>query len=141
MCRAKELQISEADAKVRLQTRTSELQALEHELNCLKDSNQGQIAESNGKQSEIDALNKHMNLITSQNYELSSELQRFLQTDEVVKTKLSRRQTVDEIRHKVDTAIRRSQREVDQRRSPTRPQGSSPRFHNEQQHASSGAAA
>ena len=68
------MQISEADAKVRLQTRTSELQGLEHELSCLKDSNQGQIAESNGKQTEIDALNKHMNLITAQNYELSSEL-------------------------------------------------------------------
>ena len=49
-----------------------------------------------------------MSLITAQNYELSSELQRFLQTDEVVKTKLNRRQTVDEIRSKVDTAIRRS---------------------------------
>ena len=59
-----------------------------------------------------------MNLITSQNNELSNELQRFLQTDEVVKTKLNRRQTVDEIRHKVDTAIRRSQHEVEQRRSP-----------------------
>ena len=40
-------------------------------------------------QDEIDALNQHMNLITSQNYELSSELQRFLQTDEVVKSKLN----------------------------------------------------
>ena len=71
-------------------------------------------------QAEIDALNKHMSLITNQNFELSTELQRFLQTDEVVKTKLNRRQTVDEIRHKVDTAIRRSQREVEQRRSPDR---------------------
>ena len=30
------------------------------------------------KQTEIDALTKHMNLITNQNYELSAELQRFL---------------------------------------------------------------
>ena len=74
------------------------------------------------KQTEIDALTKHMNLITNQNYELSAELQRFLQTDEVVKTKLNRRSTVDEIRHKVDTAIRRSQKEVDDRRSPVRPE-------------------
>lgn len=84
----------------------------------MKERNQREIDVSNDRQSEIDALNKHMNLITGQNYELSSELQRFLQTDEVVKTKLNRRQTVDEIRHKVDTAIRRSQREVEQRRSP-----------------------
>lgn len=72
-------------------------------------------------QDEIEALNKHMNLITGQNYELSSELQRFLQTDEVVKSKLNRRSIVEEIKSKVDTAIRRSQAEVQQRRSPTRP--------------------
>ena len=76
---------------MRLQARSSELSQLEHELLSLKEQNQQQISESNERQSEIDALNKHMNLITSQNYELSSELQRFLQTDEVVKTKLNRR--------------------------------------------------
>ena len=71
-------------------------------------------------QDEIDALNKHMNLITSQNYELSNELQRFLQTDEIVKSKLNRRSVVEEIKHKVDSAIRKSQMEVEQRKSPTR---------------------
>ena len=71
-------------------------------------------------QDEIEALNKHMNLITNQNYELSSELQRFLQTDEIVKSKLNRRSIVEEIKTKVDTAIRKSQHEVQQRKSPTR---------------------
>ena len=108
VCRSKELQISEADAKVRLQARSSELQSLDYDLRGLKEQNQIEIDCSNDRQAEIDALNKHMNLITSQNYELSSELQRFLQTDEVVKQKLNRRSTVEEIRHKVDTAIRRS---------------------------------
>jgi hypothetical protein len=51
---------------------------------------------------EIEALNKHMNVLTNQNFELSQELQNFLQTDEIVKTKLNRRSTVDEIKHKVD---------------------------------------
>ena len=64
-------------------------------------------------QDEIDALNKHMNLITSQNYELSNELQRFLQTDEIVKSKLNRRTVVEDIKHKVDSAIRKSQMEVE----------------------------
>ena len=68
-------------------------------------------------QDEIDALNNHMNLITAQNYELSSELQRFLQTDEVVKSKLNRRDVVENIKHKVDSAIMKSQQEVDARRS------------------------
>ena len=83
--------MNESDAKVRLQSRTSEVQSLEHELNILKDHNAAQIDESNTKAGEVDALNRHINLITQQNYELSNELQRFLQTDEVVKTKLNRR--------------------------------------------------
>lgn len=91
VCRSKELQVNESDAKVRLQSRTSEVQSLEHELNILKDHNAAQIDESNTKAGEVDALNRHINLITQQNYELSNELQRFLQTDEVVKTKLNRR--------------------------------------------------
>ena len=39
VCRSKELQISEADAKVRLQTRSSEVASLDHELKVLKDQN------------------------------------------------------------------------------------------------------
>ena len=61
-----------------------------------------------------------MSLITSQNYELSAELQRFLQTDEVVKKKLNRKGQVDDIKSKVDYAIRKSQNEVEKRRSPVR---------------------
>ena len=58
---------------------------MEHELGVLKDNNSVLIEESTGMQDEIDALTRHINLITQQNYELSGELQRFLQTDEVVK--------------------------------------------------------
>ena len=74
MCRAKELQISEADAKVRLQSRDSELKSLEYDLDQTKEQNSKQLEASHQMQDEIDALNNHMNLITSQNYELSSEL-------------------------------------------------------------------
>ena len=108
VCRAKELQIQEADAKVRLQSRDSELKSLQYDLDQTKEQNTRQLEASHQMQDEIDALNQHMNLITAQNYELSSELQRFLQTDELVKTKLNRRSVVDEIKHKVDTAIMRS---------------------------------
>lgn len=100
--------MNESDAKVRQQSRASEVQSLEHELNIIKDHNAQLIEESNTKQGEVEALNRHINLMTQQNYELSNELQRFLQTDEVVKTKLNRRQTVDEIRNRVDAAVRRS---------------------------------
>jgi len=35
-----------------------------------------------------------MNVITEQNFKLSAELQRFLETDEVVKSKLSRKSAI-----------------------------------------------
>lgn len=120
MCRSKELQINESDAKVKLQSRTSELNSLEHDLNQVKEGNQREIETSKACETEIDALTQHMNLITQQNYELSTELQRFLQTDEVVKSKLNRRSTVEEIRHRVDTAIKRSQAAVTANQSPRR---------------------
>lgn len=112
VCRGKELGLQEADSKVRLQARASELKTLEYDLEQVREHNERLIDTSNAMQDEIEALNKHMNLITGQNYELSSELQRFLQTDEVVKSKLNRRSIVEEIKSKVDTAIRRSQAEV-----------------------------
>ena len=64
VCRAKELQINESDARVRLQSRTSELNSLEHDLNQVKESNQREIDTSKACETEIDALTKHMNLIT-----------------------------------------------------------------------------
>lgn len=53
-----------------------------------------------------------MNLITDQNFQLSSELQRFLKTDELVKNKLNRKTAIAGIKQKVDHAIERSIKEV-----------------------------
>mmetsp|Transcript_29458 Transcript_29458/g.39828 ORF Transcript_29458/g.39828 Transcript_29458/m.39828 type:complete len:107 (+) Transcript_29458:1037-1357(+) len=78
------------------------------------------VEDSHNLQDELAALNRHMNVITKQNYELSAELQQFLQTDEIVKHKLNRKTAVEEIRAKVDNAIRRSEYEVQRKRSPSR---------------------
>lgn len=61
-----------------------------------------------------------MNVITDQNFKLSTELQRFLKTDEFVKNKLNRKSAINEIKMKVDTAIEKSIREVNHTRSPLR---------------------
>ena len=61
---------------------------------------------------------RHMNVITEQNFKLSTELQRFLETDEVVKTKLNRKSAIHEIKEKVDMAIRKSIKEVESRDQP-----------------------
>ena len=65
VCKAKELQIAETDAKVRLQARASELSSLDHEVRGIKEQNQVQVSDSNTRQEEVDTLNKHMNLITA----------------------------------------------------------------------------
>lgn len=49
-----------------------------------------------------------MNLVSNQNYELSVELEKFIEADEVVRRSLNRRDKVEDIRHKVDEAIKKS---------------------------------
>ena len=93
---------------------------MEYDLDHVRQHNDKLIGDSNTMQDEVDALNKHMNLITTQNYELSSELQQFLATDEQVKSKLIRRSDVEAIKNRVDSAIRKSRMEVEQRKSPAR---------------------
>ena len=69
-------------------------------------------------QQEIDALNRHMAVLNQQNYELSSELEKFIEADEAVRRNLNRRDKVETIRHKVDDAIKKSMQEIERRRSP-----------------------
>jgi hypothetical protein len=47
-------------------------------------------------------------------------LEKFIETDEVVRRSLNRKGKVEEIRHKVDEAIVKSMHEVQTRRSPDR---------------------
>lgn len=60
-------------------------------------------------------------MLNQQNFELSNELEKFIETDETIKRTLNRKGKVEEIRQKVDDAILRSMYEVQQRRSPERP--------------------
>jgi len=46
-----------------------------------------------------------MQTLNQQNFELSKELEKFIETDEVVRRSLNRRNQVEVIRHKVDEAI------------------------------------
>jgi hypothetical protein len=53
-------------------------------------------------------------------------LEKFIETDDVVRRTLNRKAKVEDIRHKVDEAILRSMVEVQNRRSPDRNQRESP---------------
>ena len=102
------LKTTEAETVTRLHQSIQEVTTTERELNVMKCKNDEQCDLSNDRSREIEALNRHIQVLTSQNYQYSSELQSFLQTDDVVKTRLDRRHVVDEIRFKVDSAIRES---------------------------------
>lgn len=69
---------------------------------------------------EAEALKRHVSLLNQQNFELSTELEKFIETDETIRRTLNRKGKVEEIRTKVDDAIMRSMYEVSQRRSPER---------------------
>jgi hypothetical protein len=67
------------------------------------------IVERNGDlKSELDALNSHCNVLQGQNRDLNVELERFVQTDENIRSTLNRRDRVTQIRDKGDTEIKKS---------------------------------
>jgi hypothetical protein len=57
---------------------------------------------------EYEALQKHSVLLTGQNKDLQRELDSFVETDDIVRRNLDRKEKVNEIRTKVDYAIHQS---------------------------------
>lgn len=68
--------------------------AMEEEIRYVQIENARFVDESNQQQYSVNEMARHMNVITEQNFKLSAELQRFLETDEVVKSKLSRKSAI-----------------------------------------------
>ena len=61
---------------------------------------------------ELEALQGHCELLSGQNLELQQELDGFVQTDDIVRKNLDRKERVSTLRHNVDDALRRSEAEV-----------------------------
>jgi hypothetical protein len=99
-----------------------ESEQVQYDVDLLRDQNKKNQGDSDEMTTEVEALNKHMNLLNQQNYELSVELEKFIEADEVVRRGLNRRDKVESIRYKVDEAIKKSMQEVERRRSPERGQ-------------------
>lgn len=70
--------------------------------------------------SEYEALQKHSLLLTQQNRDLQRELDQFVETDDIVRRNLDRKDKVYQIRSKVDNAIHQSTHIVARQRSPVR---------------------
>ncbi len=68
---------------------------------------------------EIDALQRHCNVLQGQNRDLNQELEHFVQTDEQIRATLNRRDRVNDLRMKTETEIRASYADLE-RSSPRR---------------------
>ena len=73
---------------------------------------------------EYEALQKHSLLLTQQNKDLQRELDSFVETDDIVRRNLDRKEKVSQIRYKVDAAVHESGAMIVRSRSPIR--GGSP---------------
>jgi hypothetical protein len=118
--RGKELCNLENDRRITQKLRDDEVSALKGEIEHFKHINGKQVEDQYELKNEAEALKRHVSLLNQQNFELSTELEKFIETDETIRRTLNRKGKVDEIRTKVDEAIMRSMYEVQQRRSPER---------------------
>lgn len=78
------------------------------DLEAVNYSNQALMDRNLDLKSEYEALQKHVVLLTQQNKELQRELDSFVETDDIVRRNLDRKDKVNEIRTKVDWAIHQS---------------------------------
>ena len=89
-------------------------------LEAVNYSNQALMDRNLDLKSQYEALQKHSLLLTQQNRDLQKELDQFVETDDIVRRNLDRKDKVDQIRSKVDNAIHQSTHIVARQRSPVR---------------------
>jgi chromosome segregation ATPase len=91
------------------------------DLEAVNYSNQALMDRNLDLKAEYEALQKHSLLLTQQNKDLQRELDSFVETDDIVRRNLDRKEKVSMIRHKVDAAVHESGAMVVRSRSPIRP--------------------
>lgn len=58
---------------------------------------------------ELDALQHHADLLSGQNLDLQRELDSFVETDDVVRKNLDRKERIGNLRSNVEVAVKRSE--------------------------------
>lgn len=95
------------------------LAAARREQEDLRFATQSLGCRNDDVRAEIEALEHHCNVLTGQNRELNTELERFVQTDEQIRQTLNRRDRVESLRHKTEDELRISYKNIE-RTSPRR---------------------
>lgn len=105
------------DTELRLKEREEALYACRREVEnqrCLQSQNRT----CNGDLlAEKEALEKHSHVLQCQNHDLTVELDRFCQTDEVLRSQLDRRTRVNGLQNKNTDELRNSYHRVEDARS------------------------
>ena len=68
------------------------------EIDEIRFSNSSMMDRNNDCRQEVDALNAHIRVLEGQNRDLNVELEKFVETDEQIRTTLNRRDRVVDLR-------------------------------------------
>ena len=85
-----------------------QIEHLRKDLDGVRYSNDALLDRNHDLKLELESLNGHSELLTQQNRELQRELDSFVETDDVVRRNLDRKEKVQQIRQQVDDVIQKS---------------------------------
>ena len=105
------------DSEMRLKEREDTLFAVRRDVESLRITSSQNRTDNGDLLAERDALDKHAQCLQGQNADLAGELERFVQTDEVLRGQLDRRTRVYGMQSKNQDELRQSYYRVDQARS------------------------
>ena len=100
-------------------SRDDQVVHIRKEIDDVRFSNSSMIDRNGDLKQEIEALSGHVNLLQSQNRDLNIELEKFVETDEQIRSTLSRKDKVQDLKTRTEHEFQRSLHELE-RSSPTR---------------------
>jgi len=100
--KARDLGQSTYTLEQQLRDKEEQIALNRRELDDVRFSNQSMGERNNDLCGEVDALQKHIGVLDGQNKDLNCELDRFVNTDEQIRSTLNRRDRVTDLRHRVD---------------------------------------
>lgn len=110
--------IKDLESKIRV--REEQIIAHRKELDGARYSNSALLDNNSGLQAEIDALNNHIRVLSSQNEDLTKELDHFVEANEAIRMRLDRKTRVLDLRSKNEQQLQKSLAHVQESRSPPR---------------------
>lgn len=110
--------IKETEGKIR--QREDQIMAMRKELEGARYSNSALLDNNSGLQAEIDALNNHIRVLSSQNEDLTRELDQFVEANEAIRMRLDRKNRVLDLRNRNEQQLQKSLAHVNDSKSPPR---------------------